>query len=142
MKNLLFVFACFLTFALTAFAEEQYLGTVPAGGNNLGTITAQSDGGYTPTISGFLIAPGTMVTLVNPDAGPTTACVSSADAGCAHPLFAPAATPIYSKCKPSPTNYAFSYTLLDAGTATYSYSGCLIQGPVKLDVFIRRGDER
>lgn len=141
LSNLSLAVLCFLTFALTAYAEEQYLGTVAAGDNNLGTITS-TDGGYSPAYSGFQVAPGSLLTLQNPDGGVTAACVSSADAGCAHPLSMPVGWPIYSKCKPTPSNYSFSYTLGDGGTATTQYTGCLIQSPTALDVFIRRGDER
>jgi len=140
-SNFSLVVLCFFTFALTAFAEEQYLGTVAPGSSNVQPITAQPDGGYSPTF--FMpVAPGSLLTLQNPDGGVTAACVSSLDAGCAHPVQILPGYPLYTKCKPSPSNYIFPYTLIDGGAATVQYTGCLIQSPTALDVFIRRGDER
>lgn len=142
LSNFSFVVLCFLTFALTAFAEEQYLGTVAAGGNNVGSLTANPDGGTTPLVNGFVIAPGTFLTLQNPDGGLTTACVNAFDAGCTHPVQILPGYPLFTKCKNLTNSYSIGYTQLDGGPGAWTYSGCLVQGPTNLDVFLRRGDER
>jgi hypothetical protein len=142
LSNLVLLLSCFLVFALTARAEEQYLGTV-AGGSNIVSVAANPDAGYMPLVTGFLIAPGSFLTMQNPDGGPTQVCVNAVDAGCIHPVLVPAGFPFHTKCRNLPTGYGYNYTQLDGGPGGFwQYTGCLVQSATNLDVFIRRGDER
>lgn len=158
-SEFLFLLSCFAVFAVTAFAEDRYLGTIPAGGSNLvavwdaGQPTLPDGGGIVAgmNLQGFVVPAGAFITLqAATDAGePFSTCIQHLvgwRAFCEESYALHVQDTLHTKCPPSPTSLLpYQQPLPDGGALDLAVrtNTCIVYGLGRdVKVFLRRGDER